>query len=158
MVPSQSNQILNTTLKQFISQIKVWRHLHALCIERWRNVIQEPDGSTDGADKCPGNDSCSQSDTLVSLIHPQTVYSVSPTSPLSYTIQRPLASTPSCISFSSFVYPCIYFSHNAANSHRLFVTTEASAVLSPASTPSSSGNLSGIVSIVDSTYPSHNPY
>jgi len=90
VVPSQSNQILNTTLKQFISQIK------------------EPDGSTDGADKCP-------------------VYSVSPTSPLSYTIQKLLAT----------------------NSHRLFVTTEASAVLSPASTPSSSGNLSGIVSIVD---------
>lgn len=87
VVPSQSNQILSTPLKQFISYIKA------------------PAGSEDGADRYP-------------------VYSVFPTSVLSYTIQKLLAT----------------------NAHRLFVTLDSSS--SPSAT-TSSGNLSGIVSIVD---------
>ncbi|KAG5638328.1 hypothetical protein H0H81_000571 [Sphagnurus paluster] len=69
--------------------------------------IKESDGSTDGADKYP-------------------VYSVSPSSPLSYTIQKLLAT----------------------NAHRLFVTTE-SRPASPITYSAGYGGISGIVSIVD---------
>uniref|UniRef100_A0A8H7XYD2 CBS domain-containing protein n=1 Tax=Psilocybe cubensis TaxID=181762 RepID=A0A8H7XYD2_PSICU len=69
--------------------------------------IKEIDGSTDGADRYP-------------------VYSVFPSSVLSYTIEKLLAT----------------------NAHRLFVTRE-SGLASPTLSPSSQGNLTGIVSIVD---------
>jgi hypothetical protein len=48
------------------------------------------------------------------------------------------------------------YSSNTANAHRLFVVKDTPVAPSPTSTPSSSGNLSGIVSIVDSTYSSYN--
>jgi len=86
VVPSQTNQIFGTPLKQFVASIKL------------------PDGSTDGVDKYP-------------------VYSVSPSSSLVYTIEKLLAT----------------------NAHRLFVTDDPDPVLSP----SSPGNLTGIISIVD---------
>jgi len=70
--------------------------------------IKEPEGSTEGEDRFP-------------------VYSVFPTSTLSYTIQKLLAT----------------------NAHRLFVTKDVSMIPSPNSAQNSSGNLSGIVSIVD---------
>ncbi|KAF5379060.1 hypothetical protein D9615_005932 [Tricholomella constricta] len=71
------------------------------------SLIKESDGSTDGADKYP-------------------VYSVSPSSRLSYTIEKLLAT----------------------NAHRLFVTTE-SRPSSPNPLSTGYGGLSGIVSIVD---------
>ncbi|KAF9482286.1 hypothetical protein BDN70DRAFT_904772 [Pholiota conissans] len=72
--------------------------------------IKEPDGSLDGADKYP-------------------VYSVFPSSLLSYTIEKLLAT----------------------NSHRVFVTKESGAA-SPTMSPTFKTNLTGIVSIVDSTF------
>ncbi|KAF9528623.1 hypothetical protein CPB83DRAFT_853975 [Crepidotus variabilis] len=69
--------------------------------------IKEPDGSTDGVDKYP-------------------VYSVFPSSLLSYTVEKLLAT----------------------NAHRVFVTRE-SGPASPTGLSVFSGNLSGIVSIVD---------
>lgn len=69
--------------------------------------IKELDGSTDGADRYP-------------------VYSVSPSSTLSYTVEKLLAT----------------------NAHRLFVTKESRAA-SPVLSSNASSNLSGIVSIVD---------
>ncbi|KAF7360464.1 hypothetical protein MVEN_00776800 [Mycena venus] len=69
-------------------------------------LIKQPDGSTDGADKYP-------------------VYAVSPTSLLSYTIQKLLAT----------------------NSHRLFITRDTSGSASPI--VPSERILTGIVSIVD---------
>ncbi|PPQ84912.1 hypothetical protein CVT25_004580 [Psilocybe cyanescens] len=69
--------------------------------------IKEIDGSTDGADRYP-------------------VYSVFPSSLLSYTIEKLLAT----------------------NAHRLFVTRE-SGPASPTLSPSFQGNLTGIVSVVD---------
>lgn len=91
VVPSQSNQILNTPLHQFISLIKA------------------PDGSTDGVDRYP-------------------VYAVSPSSLLSFTIQKLLAT----------------------NSHRLFITRDTSGSTSPIiASGRIPGNLTGIVSIVD---------
>ncbi|KAJ7167317.1 hypothetical protein C8R43DRAFT_984858 [Mycena crocata] len=72
-------------------------------------LIKAPDGSTDGEDRYP-------------------VYAVSPTSLLSYTIQKLLAT----------------------NSHRLFITRDTSGSTSPIITSSRiPGNLTGIVSIVD---------
>lgn len=68
--------------------------------------IKMPDGSTDGRDKYP-------------------VYSVSPSSTLSYCMQKLLAT----------------------NAHRVFVTAEGS--VSPSAGRPAKGNLSGIVSIVD---------
>ncbi|KAJ8693760.1 cell separation during budding [Pleurotus ostreatus] len=70
--------------------------------------IKEPDGSLDGADKYP-------------------VYSISPSTPLSYTMEKLLAT----------------------NSHRLFVTRESGPGTSPVISPSYSTNLTGIVSVVD---------
>jgi len=87
VVPSESNQILSTSLQQFITHIK------------------EPFGSKDGAEVYP-------------------VYVVFPTSNLSYTIQKILAT----------------------NSHRLFVTDEVS---SPNGIGTSGCSLCGIVSTVD---------
>ncbi|KAJ7078091.1 hypothetical protein C8R44DRAFT_755003 [Mycena epipterygia] len=73
------------------------------------SLIKAPDGSTDGADRYP-------------------VYAVSPTSLLSYTIQKLLAT----------------------NSHRLFITRDTSGSTSPIITSARvPGNLTGIVSIVD---------
>ncbi|KJA21372.1 hypothetical protein HYPSUDRAFT_42007 [Hypholoma sublateritium FD-334 SS-4] len=69
--------------------------------------IKESDGSTDGADKYP-------------------VYSVLPSSLLSYTIEKLLAT----------------------NAHRVFVTKESGAA-SPTMSPTLKPNLTGIVSIVD---------
>ncbi|KAF8148494.1 hypothetical protein BJ912DRAFT_1036639 [Pholiota molesta] len=69
--------------------------------------IKEPDGSTDGADKYP-------------------VYSVFPSSLLSYTIEKLLAT----------------------NAHRVFVTKD-SGTASPTMSPTFKTNLTGIVSIVD---------
>ncbi|KAJ7927470.1 hypothetical protein B0H13DRAFT_1970530 [Mycena leptocephala] len=72
-------------------------------------LIKAPDGSTDGADRYP-------------------VYAVSPTSPLSYIIQKLLAT----------------------NSHRLFITRDTSGSTSPIiASGRIPGNLTGIVSIVD---------
>jgi predicted CoA-binding protein len=70
-------------------------------------AIKDPDGSTDGVDKYP-------------------VYSVVPSSLLSYTINKLLAT----------------------NSHRVFVTHESTPG-SPTMTPAVSSNLTGIVSVVD---------
>ncbi|KAF8069013.1 hypothetical protein FPV67DRAFT_1490739 [Lyophyllum atratum] len=78
-------------------------------LHQFISQIKEPDGSTDGVDKYP-------------------VYSVSPSSPLSYTIEKLLAT----------------------NAHRVFVTTE-SRPSSPILSSTAYGSLSGIVSIVDST-------
>ncbi|KAF8815115.1 hypothetical protein BYT27DRAFT_7199617 [Phlegmacium glaucopus] len=89
VVPSQSNQILTTTLHHFIGHIK------------------DSDGITDGADKYP-------------------VYSVFPSSLLSFTMEKILAT----------------------NAHRVFVTKE-SGTASPILSPSLHNNLTGIVSIVD---------
>ncbi|KAF5357214.1 hypothetical protein D9756_006365 [Leucocoprinus leucothites] len=89
VVPSQSNQILGTPLKYFLTSIKL------------------PDGSTDGADKYP-------------------VYSVFPSSSLGYTIEKLLAT----------------------NARRLFVTDEEESV-NPTMSPSSPGNLTGVISILD---------
>ncbi|KAF7763435.1 hypothetical protein Agabi119p4_7972 [Agaricus bisporus var. burnettii] len=89
VVPSQTNHILGTPLKQFVSTVRL------------------PYGSTDGADRYP-------------------VYSVFPSSSLVYTIEKLLAT----------------------NAHRLFVTGEAESA-NPVLSPSSSGNLTGIISIVD---------
>ncbi|KAJ6473598.1 hypothetical protein C8R47DRAFT_1144966 [Mycena vitilis] len=77
-------------------------------------LIKAPDGSTDGADRYP-------------------VYAVSPTSLLSYTIQKLLAT----------------------NSHRLFITRDTSGSSSPTIIASGRvpGNLTGIVSVVDSASP-----
>ncbi|RDB27974.1 Protein SDS23 [Hypsizygus marmoreus] len=83
------------------------KHILSTPLHYFISHIKEPYGSTDGADKYP-------------------VYSVSPSSQLSYTIQKLLAT----------------------NAHRLFVTTE-SRPSSPILSSSSFGNLSGIVSIVD---------
>ncbi|KAJ7461831.1 hypothetical protein B0H11DRAFT_2056233 [Mycena galericulata] len=71
-------------------------------------LIKEPDGSTDGVDRYP-------------------VYAVSPTSLLSFTIQKLLAT----------------------NSHRLFITRDTSGSTSPMVASRVPGNLTGIVSIVD---------
>ncbi|KAL0959676.1 hypothetical protein HGRIS_011375 [Hohenbuehelia grisea] len=73
--------------------------------------IKAPDGSKDGVDKYP-------------------VYSVTPASPLTYTVQKLLAT----------------------NAHRLFVTRESSGNASPSLTAANSGNLTGIVSVVDVLY------
>ncbi|EDR08258.1 uncharacterized protein LACBIDRAFT_327329 [Laccaria bicolor S238N-H82] len=94
----KNNQILTTALHHFVSQIK------------------ELDGSTDGADRYPD------------IAGWFTVYSVSPSSTLSYTVEKLLAT----------------------NAHRLFVTKESRAA-SPVLSSNASSNLSGIVSIVDST-------
>ncbi|KAF7325854.1 hypothetical protein MKEN_00436100 [Mycena kentingensis (nom. inval.)] len=91
VLPSQTNQILNMPLQQFVALIKA------------------PDGSTDGVDHYP-------------------VYAVSPQSLLSYTVQKLLAT----------------------NSHRLFITRDTTGTASPiVPTTRMSGNLTGIVSIVD---------
>ncbi|KAJ7742652.1 hypothetical protein DFH07DRAFT_835941 [Mycena maculata] len=72
-------------------------------------LIKAPDGSTDGVDRYP-------------------VYAVSPTSLLSFTIQKLLAT----------------------NSHRLFITSDTNGSTSPIiPTARIPGNLTGIVSIVD---------
>ncbi|KAJ6588749.1 hypothetical protein B0H19DRAFT_1100956 [Mycena capillaripes] len=72
-------------------------------------LIKAPDGSTDGADRYP-------------------VYAVSPTSLLSYTIQKLVAT----------------------NSHRLFITRDTSGSTSPIiASGRIPGNLTGVVSIVD---------
>lgn len=76
------------------------------------------------------------------------VYSVFPSSLLSFTMEKILASEP--LSAYSIVVNS-YFIIKLANAHRVFVTKElttASAVLSP----SSHSNLTGIVSIVDSAF------
>jgi len=77
-------------------------------LHQFISQIKELEGSADGEERYP-------------------VYSVFPTSTLSYTIQKLLAT----------------------NAHRLFVTKDVSLTMSTSLTPSSSGNLSGIVSIVD---------
>ncbi|KAJ7037910.1 hypothetical protein C8F04DRAFT_1220590 [Mycena alexandri] len=72
-------------------------------------LIKAPDGSTDGADRYP-------------------VYAVSPTSLLSFTIQKLLATS----------------------SHRLFITRDTSGSTSPIiSSARIPGNLTGVVSVVD---------
>ena len=57
VVPSQSNQVLNTPLHYFISQIKVCetRYDVSLAYSIFFSILQEPEGSTDGADKYPGS-------------------------------------------------------------------------------------------------------
>ncbi|KAH6917799.1 hypothetical protein BKA70DRAFT_1415845 [Coprinopsis sp. MPI-PUGE-AT-0042] len=76
-------------------------------LHQFISLIKHPDGSTDGVDKYP-------------------VYSVLPSSPLLYTIEKILAT----------------------NAHRVFVARE-STLSSPILGPSAMGNLCGIVSIVD---------
>lgn len=76
-------------------------------LHQFISYIKHPDGSTDGADKYP-------------------VYSVLPSSPLLYTIEKILAT----------------------NAHRVFVARE-STMSSPILGPAAVGNLCGIVSIVD---------
>ncbi|KAJ3974037.1 hypothetical protein EV361DRAFT_683190 [Lentinula raphanica] len=72
VVPSQSNQILSLPLQQFISLIKVGTHCTHYTYVSTENLLQYPDGSTDGQDRYP-------------------VYSVLPTSTMLYTIQKLLA-------------------------------------------------------------------
>ncbi|KAG8216796.1 hypothetical protein J3R82DRAFT_7044 [Butyriboletus roseoflavus] len=84
-------------------------HILSTPVYQFIAQIKEPDGLTDGVDKYP-------------------VYVVFPTSTLSYTIQKLLAT----------------------NSHRLFVTdNDFSLSSSPSLSNLGSGNLCGIVSIVD---------
>ncbi|KAH0835953.1 hypothetical protein J3R83DRAFT_9879 [Lanmaoa asiatica] len=83
-------------------------HILSTPVYQFIAQIKEPDGLTDGVDKYP-------------------VYVVFPTSTLSYTIQKLLASP----------------------SHRLFVTDNDFSLSSPSLSSTGSGNLCGIVSIVD---------
>src|ERR1700731_651185 len=73
------------------------------------------------------------------------VYSVNPTNSLAYTIQKILASTCSLFNLSSSADPFLQ-----ANAHRVFLTRENGVFISPTILPTSPGNLSGIVSVVDS--------
>ncbi|KAF9239788.1 hypothetical protein BU15DRAFT_46339 [Melanogaster broomeanus] len=84
-------------------------HILSTPVHQFIAQIKELDGSTDGADKYP-------------------IYAVFPTSTLSYTIQKLLAT----------------------NSHRLFITdNDFPLSSSPSISPLGNGNLCGIVSIVD---------
>ena len=77
---------------------------------------------------------------------PCTVYVVFPTSTLSYTIQKLLASPCLLLSTHTLTHPV-----PAAHSHRLFVTDNDFAVSSsPSFSHVGSGDLCGIISIVDS--------
>lgn len=106
--------------------------------------LKQPDGATDGADKYPG---MFMATMRLLVAHQSSVYSVSPSNPLLFTIEKLLASK-----VSSHLLPsvCIYLSL-PANAHRLFVTTD-SGTSSPILSPGPAGNLSGIVSAVDSMY------
>ncbi|THH14616.1 hypothetical protein EW146_g5744 [Bondarzewia mesenterica] len=97
--------------------------------------IKLPDGSTDGADKYP-------------------VYSVSPTSTLSYTMQKLLASMKSLFPLQCLILLTtianVLHQHMTANAHRVFVTADSPSSSSPSVAGlAAMGNLSGIVSIVD---------
>ncbi|KAF9004890.1 hypothetical protein BDZ89DRAFT_1237035 [Hymenopellis radicata] len=83
-------------------------HILSAPLQQFIAQIKAPHGCTDGADRYP-------------------VYSVLPSSPLSYTVQKLLAT----------------------NAHRLFVTKEEAGCASPIVSHMSPGNLTGIVSIVD---------
>lgn len=52
-MPSQSNQILTTSLRDFIAHIKV-SHAIAYTLDEMPDSIQDSDGISDGADKYPG--------------------------------------------------------------------------------------------------------
>jgi hypothetical protein len=78
------------------------------------------------------------------LICDHTVYSVFQSSTLAYTIQKLLASMYNGLLFVEHYST----SPRPANSHRLFVISETPGSASPS--PGVRGNLSGIVSIVDS--------
>ena len=66
-------------------------------------------------------------------------------------LHDPKASRQYVVIYIIILLPSKLFS-NTANAHRLFVIKDASMKLSPTATSSSPGNLSGIVSIVDSTW------
>ncbi|EIN08199.1 hypothetical protein PUNSTDRAFT_44773 [Punctularia strigosozonata HHB-11173 SS5] len=81
-------------------------------LRRLITMIRSPLGSTDGEERYP-------------------VYSVTPSSTLSYTVQKLIAT----------------------DAHRLFVTSDASSSPSTLTSPNASGHLTGVVSIIDSENP-----
>jgi hypothetical protein len=82
------------------------------------------------------------------LIWDNTVYSVFPSTTLAFTIQKLLAST-----YIGLLCVDHYSVHILANSHRLFVISDTPGSASPSA--GVRGNLSGIVSIVDSKKAPH---
>ena len=74
---------------------------------------------------------------------------MSPSSLLSYTIGKLLASE-----LGLLLFVCRPMLHFKANAHRVFVTND-SLPASPTGIHSLSGNLTGIVSVVDSVYSKH---
>jgi len=112
VVDENSGTLLSTVTVTDVGKIVVptqSNHILSTPVHQFITQIKEPDGVTDGVDKYP-------------------VYVVFPTSTLSYTMQKLLAT----------------------NSHRLFVTDDDfSLPSSPFLSNSGSGNLCGIVSIVD---------
>ncbi|KAG6377515.1 hypothetical protein JVT61DRAFT_15323 [Boletus reticuloceps] len=111
VVNEDSGTLLSTVSVTDVGKIVVpsqSNHILSTPVYQFIAQIKEPDGQTDGVDKYP-------------------VYIVLPTSTLSYTIQKLLAT----------------------NSHRLFVTDNDLSLSSPSPSNLGSGNLCGIVSIVD---------
>jgi hypothetical protein len=86
-----------------------------------------------------------QSAQLSSL---SSVYSVLTTSTLGYTMQKLLASKHWSTSFRqiSSHKPA---SHQTANAHRVFTTTDPSSTYPPSPNPGQPGNLRGVISVVD---------
>ena len=147
-MPSQSNQILTTPLHAFIAHIKVSYATATLeemplpdTVYRTRTVFQME----------LINIQVNSSPILQVSCDPQSsfsVYSVFPSSLLSFTMEKLLASELLSLPIQS-LHILILF--KLANAHRVFVTKElitASAVMSP----SAHSNLTGIVSIVDSAF------
>ncbi|KAF8438202.1 hypothetical protein L210DRAFT_3622160 [Boletus edulis BED1] len=111
VVNEDSGTLLSTVSVTDIGKIVVpsqSNHILSTPVYQFIAQIKEPDGQTDGVDKYP-------------------VYIVLPTTTLSYTVQKLLAT----------------------NSHRLFVTDNDLSLSSPSPSNLGSGNLCGIVSIVD---------
>ena len=138
-MPSQSNQILTTQLKHLVSQIKV---RDALSI--FNTFSTYPFRILTGPPTVLTSILVRDQTTRWNQRQQRLVYSVSPSSLLSFTIEKLLASK------SSVSVPCHWSpdSCDLANAHRVFVTAE-SGPNSP-SHSNGSGNLTGIVSIVDS--------
>jgi hypothetical protein len=144
VVPSESKQILYTPLHQFISHIKV-SPPHDFQVSFFIDLSSE---GTRWFDRWRRQISWYFLTTFFYfLLSSLPVYSVSPSSRLTYTIEKLLASKTRVVSSIYHLSP--HSSFHLANAHRLFVTTD-SCPSSPIPTSHTLSNLTGIVSIVDS--------